>query len=300
MSRVDGLRPRYRSALRYVRRHRSAGALGIRPGDLVLDVGSGQDPHPRANVLSDRFVDDNSERACGAGVLVDRPLVVADATLLPFPDKAFDFVFCAHLVEHMPDPVALLSELQRVARRGYIETPSKLYEKLSGWDFHRWFVSVEGARLILEPKDRAIFDTDLNDWFGRQMERPPFWRFVVPRLEELELLTTVVWDGEIPYEIRGRVAPRDGVFGGARDVEPRGADALHPYASAQRQTLPQRTKARFDRRLRRASDARVREVLESLECPQCRDRVQQSDTGWECPVCDARFPVVGDIHVMIV
>jgi 2-polyprenyl-3-methyl-5-hydroxy-6-metoxy-1,4-benzoquinol methylase len=46
---------------------------------------------------------------------------------LPFANDSFDVVACAHVIEHLQDPVACVRELLRVCRPGgaiYIETPS--------------------------------------------------------------------------------------------------------------------------------------------------------------------------------
>lgn len=49
-------------------------------------------------------------------------LEVADALQLPFADNSFDFVLCSKTVHHMkePDAVAMMKEILRVAKRGYI------------------------------------------------------------------------------------------------------------------------------------------------------------------------------------
>lgn len=46
------------------------------------------------------------------------PHHVGSALALPFPDGAFDYVFTCHLLEHLPDPRAALSEWLRVVRPG--------------------------------------------------------------------------------------------------------------------------------------------------------------------------------------
>lgn len=92
----------------------------------VLEVGPGHDPFRRA----DAFVD---------FVPVDVP---ADSfhkcdlatEKLPFADKQFDFVVCKHTLEDMYDPFPLCAEMERVAKAGYVETPSPVAELCRGVD----------------------------------------------------------------------------------------------------------------------------------------------------------------------
>ena len=44
---------------------------------LVLEIGSGDNPNARSDILCDRFISDDTER--GGNIVIDRPLVVADA-----------------------------------------------------------------------------------------------------------------------------------------------------------------------------------------------------------------------------
>ena len=44
--------------------------------------------------------------------------IVADAHSLPFKDKIFDAVFCLEALEHVADPIRVLSEFKRVMKKG--------------------------------------------------------------------------------------------------------------------------------------------------------------------------------------
>lgn len=89
-------------------------ALEIPPDALVLEVVSGGNPYPRANVLLDAY-EETRERHW-VPLIHDRPTVLSFGENLPFKDKSFDYVIAAHVLEHTPYPEKFLAELQRVAR----------------------------------------------------------------------------------------------------------------------------------------------------------------------------------------
>lgn len=63
--------------------------------------------------------------------------IIADALSIPLRNETVDFVFCASLIEHVKDPVALLREINRVLKKGqycYLSFPP-FYSLLGGHDF---------------------------------------------------------------------------------------------------------------------------------------------------------------------
>ena len=68
----------------------------------------------------------------------------------PYPDKYFDYATCSHLLEDVRDPIWVCAELQRVAKAGYIEVPSRILEQCLGIEnptyavyyHHRWLVDI--------------------------------------------------------------------------------------------------------------------------------------------------------------
>lgn len=139
-----------RSSVAHVRGGWSRTRIPVRPRDLVLDVGSGAFPNPRADVLCERSLVRDHRIA-----VTDRPTVVADAEALPFRANAFDLVIASHIAEHVPHPDLLCRELTRVAARTYMETPSPIFERLFPAENHRWIVRKTGARrLVFEPNLR--------------------------------------------------------------------------------------------------------------------------------------------------
>jgi len=124
----------------------------VQSTDRVLDIGSGAFPNPRADLLADMHVSENRHRNGNAVAVDSRPFVQADATVLPFADQEIDFVIVSHLAEHVLDPSALCRELSRVSKRGYIETPSPLGDRLLDEEYHLWRVSNRSGILHFEEK----------------------------------------------------------------------------------------------------------------------------------------------------
>jgi SAM-dependent methyltransferase len=163
---------------------------------LVLEIGSGDNPNPRSNILCDRFVGDNTER--GGDIVIDRPLVVADAHHLPFCDGAFAYTICSHILEHMDDPQQFARELTRVSAGGYIQSPSEIAERLFHWSFHRWYVNLVGETLVLHPKEPAEPFGELFDYLYEYNPAYYFFQRSMPDLFWVEQ----EWHGRLDVEVR--------------------------------------------------------------------------------------------------
>mgnify|MGYP001595570253 CR=1 FL=1 len=135
--------------------------LLIPRGHLVLDVGSGDGPFARANILCDKYISETVNRV--GPISIDRPFVAGDILALPFRDNSFDYIFCSHVLEHVDDPERALNELMRVGKRGYIEMPSEFLEKLKCSPGHRWYVNINDSTLIFKEKERDVFDPFIQE-----------------------------------------------------------------------------------------------------------------------------------------
>lgn len=94
-------------------------------------------------------------------------LVYSDGENLGFKDNEFDFVFCNHVLEHVDNPEKFLSEMFRVGKQGYLETPSLLGEFLAPKDSHRWIVLFIDRKVVMFEKDVIGFKNshDFGDLF---------------------------------------------------------------------------------------------------------------------------------------
>ena len=82
---------------------------------------------------------------------------------LPFKDKEFDYVICAHVIEHVNDPIFFKQEIERIGKSGYIELPTRLNDNMVfGCDEdihgHKWWFEFDDddKKLIFAKKIDAI------------------------------------------------------------------------------------------------------------------------------------------------
>ena len=155
--------------------HRRRIAIPVDRTSLVLDVGSGDKPHWRADVLLDRYPDEShgGQRSGVSAARADRPLFDADAADMPFADKAFDYVVCSHVLEHVERPDAVVAELTRVAKAGYIEVPEAASAKIVDFPSHLWWVTLADGTLVFTAKSAAYFDADIDSYLTASGMRQP-------------------------------------------------------------------------------------------------------------------------------
>ena len=136
----------------------AASPFPVGADDLVLDVGSGDKPHWRADVLLDRYADADARRpAIGAGRghgLAARCSTPMRPTM-PFADGVFDYVICSHVLEHVPDPAAVVDEITRVGRAGYIEVPEAASAKILDFPSHLWWCRLDDDDAASSPRSDA-------------------------------------------------------------------------------------------------------------------------------------------------
>lgn len=164
---------------------------------LVLEVGSGGNPYPRANVLVDAY-EETQERHWDP-LVHDRPTILADGEKLPFKDKAFDFVIAAHVLEHSAEPEKFLAELQRVAHAGYIETPDAFMERINPYKDHRLEVTVRNNALLIRKKSKWIVDDELVELY-EQRAKERVTRSLIPKYPK-DFHMQYYWTDRINYRV---------------------------------------------------------------------------------------------------
>lgn len=131
----------------------------VNPTDLVIDIGSGDKPFWRADVFLDKLSLDNRQRISGLDTVHDLGFFVdSDITKTPFKKGAFNYSFCSHLLEHVEDPAAVIDEITRISKSGYLEIPNGILETIKPFHSHLWFVYYTDHQLTFVRKSQAQHD----------------------------------------------------------------------------------------------------------------------------------------------
>lgn len=271
--------------------------MNIRADDFVLEIGSGHNPNVRSDVLCDKFIDDDEQR--GGMIVTDRPMVEADGQYLPFVDGAFDYVICMHVLEHVEDPDLLLSEMMRVASRGYIETPSEIGERIYGWHYHNWVVNQINGHLVLHKNPKRA---EFGQLFHTLAAQDRYWKKFHIMHHDL-FLVQYEWNGEIDYKIlRATESPlnlscpqtikRLLTFDLSEQTH---KEFWLMLKSVVPRGIVSRAKSLFARnRIGRPTKS----LKEIIICPKCKEDVIWDEDQIVCKNCDKSFPIVDGIPRM--
>ena len=116
----------------------------------ILDLGcSSKNYWPEANHYAD--LDDFSEEFNKLNLKYTQ---IKKDHKLPFKDKEFDYVILSHVLEHVPNLIEFISEIERISKAGYIELPTKLNDNLVfGCDEddigHKWWFEYDDIKNTL-------------------------------------------------------------------------------------------------------------------------------------------------------
>jgi SAM-dependent methyltransferase len=133
----------------------------IQSTDKVLEIGPGADPHERSDVFLEYEFDKEADYAAQFGhdekLETDKQIVFYKGDTFPFIDDEFDYVICSHVLEHVNDVPKFLSEVFRIAKKGYFEYPTILYDYLYNFDVHLNYLNfVDGKLFYMKKADSPL------------------------------------------------------------------------------------------------------------------------------------------------
>lgn len=270
--------------------------------DFVAEIGSGHDPYWRSDLLIDKFVSDSTERPSGTAPLFrDRALVIGDAIRLPLRDKSVDFLIARNVVEHIPEVETFLAEMMRVSRRGYITSPSRLAEKLFGWDIHIWFVSSEDGRLILRAKGQPIFDPELSSVFHGLFAKDRSFDQFYRRNRSLFVMEHL-WRDTIAFQLFPAGLPAAAIKTSQAAVESDLGELETALASTRRSGgLRQNAERLLRKAMSKHNLTSGIAAIDRLACPHCGESFGPASdmTRLTCSRCGQSYPVIGGVPVLI-
>ncbi|HTX62360.1 MAG TPA: class I SAM-dependent methyltransferase, partial [Acidimicrobiales bacterium] len=138
-------------------------AKQLPPGSAVIDVGVGVAPF-RELFAHTRYVTCDWE-----GSSYDQEVDIrAPATDIPVEEGSFDAVVCTEVLEHVPEPAAVLAELRRVLRPGgvlLVTVPFVWFLHEEPYDYYRY--TTHGLKFLLDGAGFSEVEiTPLGDAFS--------------------------------------------------------------------------------------------------------------------------------------
>ena len=121
----------------------------------ILDVGCGWNKTPGAIGI-------DSNPKAHADVIHDLGSVP-----YPFPDNEFDQIICRHVAEHVPDVMALVTELYRITKRGgriTIITPHYTNPDWPTDPTHRNHFNSYSFNCFIDDRQLFPFYTEVKSW----------------------------------------------------------------------------------------------------------------------------------------
>jgi SAM-dependent methyltransferase len=254
---------------------------------LVLEVGSGGNPYPRANVLLDAY--EETAQRHWEPLKIDRPIVLGFIERLPFKSGSFDFLIASHVLEHSPDPEKALAEFQRVARAGYIEVPDAFFERLNPYPDHRSEITMRDGRLRIRKKPFWVVDQDVVELYDKRFNR--FLTQEVMRKKPFIFHVRYYWNEKIDFII----------------VNPDTDSSWQPTMDGVSQIQPQSFKKKVrtilidSLRYLLSQNRRNRKIdlLELMACPTCgSEQLQSGPNAFQCLTCKALYPIQNNVPLM--
>jgi uncharacterized protein YbaR (Trm112 family)/SAM-dependent methyltransferase len=262
-------------------------------GQRVIDIGSGHAPLIRADILCDLLPQETEHRAVSSVYSPPNRFVVGDIHELPFATGSFDFAYSRALLEHVRDPETACNELTRIAKRGLLELPSRLWEIMGGSKSHRWLIRKRGDALVFQRK--TALHEELNTRIPEAIRNSRKYEELF-RCFEPHFFIRHYWEGKIHVEIESaHVDPA------ARPETPAGVCAQGFRNKFNGPGGLARTlKVGVFEALRKALGGGNIDLRSVLACPLCKTKFPKESGGrLKCRNCATEYPIVEGIPFLI-
>lgn len=268
LAELGGLTREMARDLRVARRKAASHRSNPPATGLVLDVGAGHAPEPRADVVVDKYAADDFERA--SGLDLGKPVVVGDGHALPFADNTFAYVVASHVLEHATDPELFAAELARVGGAGFVQVPTAQSELTFGWPFHPWLIDLDGDVLVFRPRGDAA--APYGQMFHEGWARSAVFRLWFAAHREI-WHHSVHWTGSFAVRREGTsAAPATAHLDVERTVAVLSSAEVPPL------TPP---------------------VRAALRCPADGGTLSNIGGRLVCAICERSYPVAGRVPILL-
>jgi SAM-dependent methyltransferase len=169
----------------------------------LLDLGCGTQPY--AQVYQPWAKNAYAVDVPFTAIIKTRLDAFSDAQFLPFANHTYDVVICTEVMEHIPDPSRMLSEIHRIltgSGRLYLTTPFLMPEHDAPYDYYRYtrfgleyLLHQHGFQVAIMEQTGDLFGVSVMACVRYQLK---FWHAVAKKLQLGSLATVnnpLVWLG---------------------------------------------------------------------------------------------------------
>ncbi len=112
-------------------------------------------------------------------------------------------MICEQVLEHVENPARFIQEMSRVAKKGYLETPSLIGEYLIPKKSHKWvLLDIDGVVVMFEKEKLGLNDSiDFGELFLNYFPRQSIGWKIIQRTHHQALTMSYEWKDKIEFLI---------------------------------------------------------------------------------------------------
>ena len=156
------------------------------PNWNILDIGCGYTANQHASTVAD--VQDLSN------FYKNKNFIKINDKKLPFKDNEFDFVITSHVIEHVENFQFFINEIERIAKQGYIELPTRLGDNIvfeNSKDHIWWFVYDDVSNVLKVSKKNQILEPFVSVATAKKLES----------IFRESLVIEIYWNNKIDFKL---------------------------------------------------------------------------------------------------